>query len=586
MYLRKSWYQPHLLLLYKAIVVAPSKFLCRSFYLSYVVEGRNDSSWLRARPVASAAVLSTTQSAVQCHLKDQLANIDRPRRKLGEISVRAAMSLAVLPDEVIRTLLENLTRDEAERFQDVLKTALHEYSTATQATEVGLYRQPPRTSSHSDQTHATTLFMPSTCPVGHGVKVVTLSAPNANPSLPTIRPTGSLTLYTPEGSPIGFLHAQTLTAFRTALASSCLLTKRQHVKTLTVFGAGLQAYWHIRLALMLRGSTIKTVNIINRQFSENSKRILREFYAVPLAVKEREGWSEVNFSMLTPGYGEYNRLQKEHIRAADVIYCCTPSTDELFDAEILTTHEGRKKGRLIVAVGSYTQEMRELPKELLLQATKPHKHGHLHYHKHATEGGVIVVDSLNGALHEAGEIIDAGLEPKQLVELGELIMIRRLNSDEDSSSQQSNDAEFVPLAESVDKLEFSAQEAAMSAVYGAGPAGDAENSKSSLAQSPSPASPHNRHNSDAKHDGDDGDGSKKNGGGFHLPSFAKHKRSASSKSEKRLEKHDEHLARWITSGNVIYKSVGLGLMDLVVGLELVKLANAKDVGTRVQEFGP
>jgi ornithine cyclodeaminase/alanine dehydrogenase-like protein (mu-crystallin family) len=59
--------------------------------------------------------------------------------------------------------------------------------------------------------------------------------------------------------------------------------------------------------------------------------------------------------------------------------------------------------------------MRELPDELLLQATKPHE-AHRHFHKHAAEGGVIVVDTLDGALKEAGEIISAGIQPKQLIE--------------------------------------------------------------------------------------------------------------------------------------------------------------------------
>lgn len=49
-----------------------------------------------------------------------------------------------------------------------------------------------------------------------------------------------MTLYGPDGTPKGFLHAKTLTAFRTALASAGLLTKRKSVKTLTVFGSGLQ----------------------------------------------------------------------------------------------------------------------------------------------------------------------------------------------------------------------------------------------------------------------------------------------------------------------------------------------------------
>jgi ornithine cyclodeaminase/alanine dehydrogenase-like protein (mu-crystallin family) len=245
--------------------------------------------------------------------------------------------------------------------------------------------------------------------------VVTHSPPNADASLPAAKPTGSMTLCSPLGQPVGFLHAKTLTAFRTALASSCLLTKRATVRTLTVFGSGLQAYWHIRLALMLRGSTIRTVNIINRRFSENARQILEKFYAVPAEIKRREGWEHAQFGILTPGYGEFPRLLKEHIRAADVIYCCTPSTEPLFDASILTSHEGRRKGRLIVAVGSYSPDMRELPRELLEQAIKVHGTG-MHLHKHATEGGVIIVDTLDGALREAGEIMDARLEPSKLVE--------------------------------------------------------------------------------------------------------------------------------------------------------------------------
>lgn len=80
------------------------------------------------------------------------------------------MSLAVLSDEVIRNLLENLTREEAEGFQDALSNALHEYSTGTQAIDASLYHQPERSSAYSDRTGATSLFMPSFSPIGHGVK--------------------------------------------------------------------------------------------------------------------------------------------------------------------------------------------------------------------------------------------------------------------------------------------------------------------------------------------------------------------------------------------------------------------------------
>jgi ornithine cyclodeaminase/alanine dehydrogenase-like protein (mu-crystallin family) len=35
---------------------------------------------------------------------------------------------------------------------------------------------------------------------------------------------------------------------------------------------------------------------------------------------------------------------------------------------------------------------------------------------------------------------------------------------------------------------------------------------------------------------------------------------------------------------VVYKSVGLGLMDLVVGTHLIEVAQEKNVGTRIEGF--
>ena len=80
------------------------------------------------------------------------------------------MALTVLSDEDIRSLLESLTRDDAEAFAHSLKCALHEYSTGTQSIEAGLIHQPDRTTIHSNTTNATTMFMPSCNAAGHGVK--------------------------------------------------------------------------------------------------------------------------------------------------------------------------------------------------------------------------------------------------------------------------------------------------------------------------------------------------------------------------------------------------------------------------------
>lgn len=469
------------------------------------------------------------------------------------------MALTVLSDEDIRSLLESLTRDDAEAFAHSLKCALHEYSTGTQSIEAGLIHQPDRTTIHSNTTNATTMFMPSCNAAGHGVKVVTASSPDSDPDVPRIKPTGSLTLYSPLGAPIGFLHAQTLTAFRTALASSCLLQKRHHVRTLTVFGSGLQAYWHIRLALMLRGPTIRNIYVINRRFSDNAKHILQKFYAIPAEVKQREGWENAQFSVLTPGYGEFNRLLKDHVRAADVIYCTTPSLEPLFEASILTSHEGRRRGRLIVAIGSFTPEMRELPRELLDQAVKTHGHG-VHLHKHAVEGGVIIVDTLDGALREAGEIIEARLEPNQLVELGELAMIHkaRIAEEEESIASESTRGS-TDVSSDLDALSLGTTgSSAMSTVYGSSISKEDSNRSSSR-----PSSPSRSHSS----------------GLFH-----KRRNSSQASVDAAKQKRDDHLARWLTAGNVIYKSVGLGLMDLVVGMDIIKLAKERGVGSHLENF--
>lgn len=281
-----------------------------------------------------------------------------------------------------------------------------------------------------------------------------------------------------QGYPTGMVNAEELTAFRTALAATMMFQKRANVHTVTVFGAGKQAYWHIRLALLFRGDQIKHVNIINRSF-DRSIKLLKAFN---MDDHKALDWKDVKFSALSPNSGEYGRLLKDEVRKADVIFCCTPSLDPLFPAEFLTSHEGRKKGRYVSAIGSYAPHMTELHPDIFKQAVAVEHHNH--HHKHAKKSGVVVVDSLEACLKEAGEIIQAKLKPENLVELGELIMVKK---------------------------------AVMKEVEVGG-------------------------------EGERG------------------------------------LIEWLTRGNVLYKSVGLGLMDLTVGHDLVTLARERGVGTHIEDF--
>ncbi|KAF5531339.1 hypothetical protein FMEXI_13051 [Fusarium mexicanum] len=472
------------------------------------------------------------------------------------------MTYTVLSNDQVNSILEGLTIDELDEFRHVLASSLHEFSTGVPALEEA-FQQPERISTLHPETMARTLYMPSCAPCGMGCKA------SQDSRVTQISPTGVLNLFRPDGSPLGIVNATALTAFRTALASTCLLERRNHVKTLTVFGSGLQAYWHIRLALMIRGSTIKHVHVINHRWSDKATGILKRFASIPPEIKRREGWSDTKFGLLIPAFHEYRRLIKDQIRDADVIYCCTASQKDLFDGSILTSHEGRKKGRLIIAVGSYTPEMRELPNDLIQLAVKREDKPHRHFHKHAVEGGVIVVDNIKGVLKEAGEIIAANIGPHQLVEyvltpllstvtdindrLGELVMLHRL-AIEESDGFSSSQASF---SSDMDKLDIHGRMSSMSTVYGSG----------SNASDP-PTSPTGSVDSE----------------GRRSNSFFHSRKNSSTSLDKEKRKSEDHLCRWLRDGTVVYKSVGLGLMDLVVGTHLIEVANEKNVGTRIDGF--
>ncbi|KAF2674292.1 NAD(P)-binding protein [Microthyrium microscopicum] len=462
--------------------------------------------------------------------------------------------LTILTDDDVRTLLHSLTREDIIKLHQSLANSLHYYSsgdTDENNNNCSASFQPGRvTMNRKDK--SSTLFMPGSSSDGMGFKVVTLAeSKRDSPGLPvdeestrssissmsishsnstssqtasdipsypasapdstlsgstavsnvTTSPAGSLTLLDRQGSPRAFINASEITAFRTALASTLLFAKRQNVHDVVIFGAGKQAYWHARLALLLRGPDIHHLNIINRSFEsgvELFKKLFKTEYPVPVSHPKTE--------MVTPAHTEYARHLKSLLRSASVIFCTTPSTTPLFPHDILTSTEGRRKGRYIAAIGSFKPHMVELHPDIIKQAVAPH-HGH-HFHKHAKQGGAVVVDSVEACLREAGELVQAGLGGREVVELGELIMLKRdalqRKAERQSGSESSSLSEGVQFGR-----------------------GDKK-----------------------KGDADD----------------------------------DGGLVDWLQRGNVIYKSVGMALMDCVVGNDLVRLADAKGIGIKIDNF--
>lgn len=370
-------------------------------------------------------------------------------------------------------------------------------------------------------------------------------------------PYGAITLMDSDGKPFGFLNAEELTAFRTALASSLLMLRRTKVKTITVFGTGKQAYWHVRLALLLRGSTIKNVHFINRDFNDRATKIMKAFIGYDPAKKDLEGWGDTHFDLASLKYVEIDRILKQRVRAADIIICATPSTEPLFDHTILTNTEGRMRARLIIAIGSYKPHMIEIPTEVVNQAIKVHGGGH-HFHKRAEEGGVIVVDTL-ACLNEAGELVQAGVRSDRTVELGELVMLDQMQpSDDDSAIDDSPQNSTDDISLSSDGVK------SMSKIFG----DSSLDGSRSRSRTPSRKSSFNL-------------GRKSS---FSLHSRSTSMSSQSGKRRKAQTEKEDGMSRWLSAGNVIYKSVGMGLMDLVVGSEIVMLARQKGVGTTVDDF--
>lgn len=112
------------------------------------------------------------------------------------------------------------------------------------------------------------------------------------------------------------------------------------------------------------------------------------------------------------------------------------------------------------------------------------------------------MDSVEACLKFAGEVVKAGLSPDQVVELGEIFMLKRERE---------------------------------------------------------------RIVKEGKGKGKKGEGDEGEDDGCHL-------------------QENSGLKEWLTRGNVIYKSVGLGLMDVVVGNELLRISRERGVGMTVEEF--
>lgn len=174
-------------------------------------------------------------------------------------------------------------------------------------------------------------------------------------------PVGIVVAFDSAGRPIGLVDGATLTAIRTGavsgLATDLMATSK--ASTLAMLGAGAVGFDQVEAVRSVR--PIETIRVWSRKLS-NAERLA-----------DRVGGTAVSDP-------------NEAVENADVICCATPATRPLFDERTVrsATH--------VNAVGAFRPEMAEVPKALL-------------------DRGYVVVDDLDAAAAEAGDLIQADRQP-------------------------------------------------------------------------------------------------------------------------------------------------------------------------------
>lgn len=202
-------------------------------------------------------------------------------------------------------------------------------------------------------------------PAASGTKVVSVFAGNRDLGLPTIH--AVVVCVDPQtGAPLGILEGATITALRTGAVSGAAtdLLAREDSATLAIIGAGAQGVTQAAAVCAVRPITsIRVYDVFEAS---------RTSFAARLADWMPGGVPEV----IVVDSAE------DAVRTADVICTATTATSPVFEDAWV------KDGTHINAIGAYTPEMQEIPDGTLARA-------------------YIVVDVVEAALHEAGDLIQA-----------------------------------------------------------------------------------------------------------------------------------------------------------------------------------
>ena len=197
---------------------------------------------------------------------------------------------------------------------------------------------------------------------------------------------GAILLLEPDtGIPLALMEGSTVTSIRTGAASGVAadLLAKSSCKVAALLGAGSQGSYQVEAVIIAR--PVEHVWIYDPILSKAERLVSR--------LKKTRRLGHVRFDVAASA--------RQAVADADIICASTDSTDPVFRNEDL------KGGVHINGIGSYTASMREIPGETVCSA-------------------LVIVDSLQAALAEAGDIIgpiQEGLMTADHVygEIGEII---------------------------------------------------------------------------------------------------------------------------------------------------------------------
>lgn len=290
------------------------------------------------------------------------------------------MCHAMISDRQVREYFLLMDRDMIVKYIKYLHASLKVYSSNPSIV-------PPRVMKSTPDGSTLHIYMPVIDDEYSGIKMLGFNPQSKKGFTGSINVTDSHS-----GDLIGIVSGKQLTGIRTALCSCIglyfqLNQFHDSVIEITIFGSGLQAFWH----------AFVTSKVFDKPLRVN---VIYQSCLLPT--------DDLELHLSNISFRQYKANNVENIekcvRRSHVIFGCIPSVHPSIFLRYLI-HPGPNH-TYISLIGSYTPLMHECDSDLIAQFQN--------------QKIKIIVDSKQYCLHDAGELIDSNIQSDELIEIGEL----------------------------------------------------------------------------------------------------------------------------------------------------------------------